>query len=81
MDLVCSFTCPADFEARLAAAKRQAQNKGITLEGDASRGRFSGKGVAGSYAVTEGALVVTVHERPWYATEDRVRQELEQLLA
>ena len=45
-------------------AKRVAFTKGITLEGDASAGTFSGLGFSGSYRLEGQTFTVRIEEKP-----------------
>ncbi|MGE0192073.1 MAG: A/G-specific adenine glycosylase [Planctomycetota bacterium] len=66
----------ADVRRLLAAAKAKAAGVGITLDGDADQGRFEGI-AAGSWAVSDGKLVVTVEKKPAFAPWPMVMSQLE----
>ncbi len=68
---------PGDIEALLADVKRKADEEGLLFQGDASAGRFSGKGVSGIYQTAGDRLTIRITEKPWIlpckAIESRFR--------
>jgi hypothetical protein len=48
----------------LKKAKDEAAKSGASLDGDASSGRFSGSGVAGTYRVVGDSVEITIEKKP-----------------
>ena len=73
-----TFTAPLtrDPESLVADARQQAQAAGALFEGDAAAGRFSAKGVEGTYAVADGQVQVTVTKMPFLAPWGMIEGEL-----
>ena len=61
----------------IADAKATAQRKGVTFNGDAEKGSFSGMGLEGRYTITGDILSVEVSKKPmllsWSMIESAVR--------
>jgi hypothetical protein len=59
-------------------AKRIAGENNATLEGDASSGSFSGRGIEGIYDIEGRTVTVTITDKPfflpWDYVESRVRE-------
>ncbi len=67
-----------DLNTLVDKAKRAAVENNATLEGDASSGRFSGRGVEGIYDIEGRTVTVTITDKPfflpWDYVESRVRE-------
>ena len=55
---------PPDDKEFLENARLSAEGMGATLNGDMTRGAFSGRGVEGVYIVEGGQLTVTITKKP-----------------
>jgi hypothetical protein len=59
-------------------ARRLAAQNNALLEGDASSGRFSGRGIEGIYDIEGTTVTVTITDKPfflpWEYVESRVRE-------
>ncbi|GHS94386.1 hypothetical protein AGMMS50276_06930 [Synergistales bacterium] len=71
-----SFTIlkPHDISTALQSAKKTARSFGVTFEGDAESGRFSGMGVEGNYEVGE-EIAVTINKKPFLVTESFIKSK------
>ena len=69
-----SFTIPKprDINVALQSAKEAARSFGVTFEGDAASGCFSGMGTDGSYEVGE-EIAVTINKKPFVMTESFIK--------
>jgi hypothetical protein len=65
---------PRDINAALRSAEETARSFGITFEGDANFGRFSGMGADGSYEVRE-EITVTINKKPFLVTESFIKSK------
>lgn len=72
---------PGDIEALWAEVKRKADEEGLLFQGNASAGRFSGKGVSGIYQTAGDRVTIRITEKPWIlpcrAIESRFRNFFE----
>lgn len=57
-------TIPPDDKEFLENARLSAEGMGATLDGDMTRGTFSGRGVEGNYAVEGDRVTVTITKKP-----------------
>jgi hypothetical protein len=62
----------------VSEAKQVAKENDATFEGDTSSGRFSGKGVEGSYQIEGQTVEVTITDKPtlapWSKVESKVKE-------
>ncbi|MGR3317129.1 MAG: hypothetical protein ACUZ8O_01435 [Candidatus Anammoxibacter sp.] len=65
----------------LARAKEIAGINGANLCGDTNAGKFSGKGVKGTYRLNERSVYINITEKPWYAPWPTVESTIRSFFA
>lgn len=74
-------TLTAAPEEVIAAAKKAAAKNGVTLEGDAQAGRFSGLGIAGDYSIAGPTLTVAISRKPLIMSWGLIEKSLRDFFA
>jgi predicted NUDIX family NTP pyrophosphohydrolase len=73
-----------DPEEKLRQARKIAAEQGVTFVGDGTSGKFSGKilggRLIGTYAVTDGILLVTITEKPFLTSWSMIESQLKEFL-
>lgn len=64
----------------LKKVKAVAQQKNVKFEGDETHGKFSGD-AEGSYVVDGQDIVITITDKPWYATDGQVSEAIKKFFA
>jgi hypothetical protein len=60
----------------LERAKQAAAKSGAIFQGDSTRGTFAATGVSGGYEISGQRAVITVVDKPFFASWSRVQAEL-----
>lgn len=74
-------TLTASPEEVISAAKKAAAKNGVTLEGDAATGRFSGMGIAGDYTIAGSTLRVDISRKPLIMSWGLIEKSLRDFFA
>lgn len=61
--------------------KTEMLNAGNRFNGDSSCGRFSGSGVEGEYLVKDTTVYITIHKKPFIASNKLVENKIRQYFA
>lgn len=65
-----------DPEELLPIVKKKAKENGVDFKGDEKNGRVSGKGVKGSYSVSDNQLRITVDKKPFIVSWGFIEKKL-----
>ncbi len=76
MAMTVKVTVKGEITKVLDDVKKLAAQKDIKFTGDASKGAFSGSGIAGNYTVNGQDITITITDKPWYAPEGSVKQAI-----
>lgn len=71
----------ASAEEVIAAAKKAASKNGVTLEGDAGSGQFSGMGIAGACLISGEMLRIEITRKPLVMTWGLIEKSLKDFFA
>jgi hypothetical protein len=62
-------------------AKQVAAQNHVQFDGDEHSGNFSGDGVAGTYAVQDHTVSITINRKPFYVTMAMIQDHMQQFFA
>ena len=78
MSIKITLPSPKNPEAAFLMLKGEAEKAGVKFSGDETGGSGSGFGFEVSYEVLSDSIEVTVHDKPFFVSERRIRNAIDE---